>query len=185
MFYFFFFFFFQSEDGIRDFHVTGVQTCALPICRDVIPDPIVTPAGFQQQHPVARIRRKTVGQDAASRSGANDDVVVFAVNGFGMVHNLCLSANQAFYDRAEREALHLSPSGRGKERHGNVFDSTISKSAPGRTILGPGNRKADRKAHFARRSGPPPRNRANARAANSLTCASSDSGAVGSAASAR
>src|SRR5690606_41383348 len=28
-----FFFFFQAEDGIRDFHVTGVQTCALPISR--------------------------------------------------------------------------------------------------------------------------------------------------------
>src|SRR5690625_7868357 len=27
------FFFFQAEDGIRDGHVTGVQTCALPICR--------------------------------------------------------------------------------------------------------------------------------------------------------
>src|SRR5690606_41058101 len=25
------FFFSQAEDGIRDFHVTGVQTCALPI----------------------------------------------------------------------------------------------------------------------------------------------------------
>src|SRR5690606_40719397 len=39
------FFFFQAEDGIRDFHVTGVQTCALPIfsdrelyglCRDIV-----------------------------------------------------------------------------------------------------------------------------------------------------
>src|SRR6266700_4127154 len=28
---FYYFFFFQAEDGIRDFHVTGVQTCALPI----------------------------------------------------------------------------------------------------------------------------------------------------------
>src|SRR5439155_15302057 len=27
------FFFFQAEDGIRDGHVTGVQTCALPIFR--------------------------------------------------------------------------------------------------------------------------------------------------------
>src|SRR5690625_5817381 len=27
----FYFFFFQAEDGIRDGHVTGVQTCALPI----------------------------------------------------------------------------------------------------------------------------------------------------------
>src|SRR5256885_11008216 len=31
------FFFFQAEDGIRDYKVTGVQTCALPIflARDV------------------------------------------------------------------------------------------------------------------------------------------------------
>src|SRR2546426_9014407 len=27
----FMFFFFQAEDGIRDYKVTGVQTCALPI----------------------------------------------------------------------------------------------------------------------------------------------------------
>src|SRR5258708_29717860 len=28
----YYFFFFQAEDGIRDDLVTGVQTCALPIC---------------------------------------------------------------------------------------------------------------------------------------------------------
>src|SRR6266511_3485071 len=28
-------FFFQAEDGIRDFHVTGVQTCALPIASGI------------------------------------------------------------------------------------------------------------------------------------------------------
>src|SRR6266446_7994691 len=27
----YFYFFFQAEDGIRDYKVTGVQTCALPI----------------------------------------------------------------------------------------------------------------------------------------------------------
>src|SRR5437762_8236294 len=36
-------FFFQAEDGIRDTSVTGVQTCALPICtisiRGVFPNP--------------------------------------------------------------------------------------------------------------------------------------------------
>src|SRR6266850_8317982 len=31
MYEFFVFFFFQAEDGIRDYKVTGVQTCALPI----------------------------------------------------------------------------------------------------------------------------------------------------------
>src|SRR2546430_11875787 len=30
------FFFFQAEDGIRDLTVTGVQTCALPISRNVV-----------------------------------------------------------------------------------------------------------------------------------------------------
>src|SRR5690625_5789089 len=32
IFYSIIYFFFQAEDGIRDGHVTGVQTCALPIC---------------------------------------------------------------------------------------------------------------------------------------------------------
>src|SRR2546426_8767180 len=31
------FFFFQAEDGIRDYKVTGVQTCALPICGMLYP----------------------------------------------------------------------------------------------------------------------------------------------------
>src|SRR5688500_19147379 len=30
----YFLFFFQAEDGIRDYKVTGVQTCALPIFAD-------------------------------------------------------------------------------------------------------------------------------------------------------
>src|ERR1039457_7351949 len=32
---FVFFFFLQAEDGIRDYKVTGVQTCALPIWKNV------------------------------------------------------------------------------------------------------------------------------------------------------
>src|SRR2546425_6645350 len=44
----YFFFFFQAEDGIRDKLVTGVQTCALPICSwlnltSVEPTVIVSP----------------------------------------------------------------------------------------------------------------------------------------------
>src|SRR5215208_3259346 len=39
------FFFFQAEDGIRDGHVTGVQTCALPILlREALCRP--TPIGY-------------------------------------------------------------------------------------------------------------------------------------------
>src|SRR5690606_40435900 len=36
-------FFLQAEDGIRDFHVTGVQTCALPIYRGWPHNPIMAP----------------------------------------------------------------------------------------------------------------------------------------------
>src|SRR5690606_40022110 len=42
-----FFFFFQAEDGIRDFHVTGVQTCALPI----FAVPALDPVGVQLARP--------------------------------------------------------------------------------------------------------------------------------------
>src|SRR6266446_7838567 len=33
------FFFFQAEDGIRDYKVTGVQTCALPISKEAASRP--------------------------------------------------------------------------------------------------------------------------------------------------
>src|SRR5690606_39277973 len=36
-------FFFQAEDGIRDFHVTGVQTCALPIFFGAVSFPFGVP----------------------------------------------------------------------------------------------------------------------------------------------
>src|SRR5256885_10656453 len=37
-------FFFQAEDGIRDYKVTGVQTCALPISAYVLVDAFDVPA---------------------------------------------------------------------------------------------------------------------------------------------
>src|SRR5256885_7805958 len=44
----FFFFFFQAEDGIRDYKVTGVQTCALPISQDDHPRPAPQVCGSAQ-----------------------------------------------------------------------------------------------------------------------------------------
>src|SRR5438445_10945245 len=48
-------FFFQAEDGIRDIGVTGVQTCALPIWRDVGPrlPAIGIPPGSQPRSDVS------------------------------------------------------------------------------------------------------------------------------------
>src|SRR5690606_40702679 len=43
-------FFFQAEDGIRDFHVTGVQTCALPIFSPGAgSEPITRPSGTSSE----------------------------------------------------------------------------------------------------------------------------------------
>src|SRR5690606_39280217 len=73
-------FFFQAEDGIRDFHVTGVQTCALPICpRFRSPPPLparTTPAvpdrrrtDMSMDRPAGRARseERRVGKECRSR----------------------------------------------------------------------------------------------------------------------
>src|SRR6266508_3541321 len=49
--YTFFVFFFQAEDGIRDGHVTGVQTCALPIS----PCPRGRPAALRSANAIALV----------------------------------------------------------------------------------------------------------------------------------
>src|SRR5262245_26843630 len=49
--------------------------------RDVKPDPVVFPARLQQQHAVRGISRKAVGEDAAGRTGPNNDVIKLAFDG--------------------------------------------------------------------------------------------------------
>src|SRR5690606_40168964 len=63
----------QAEDGIRDFHVTGVQTCALPILpRAVVP--IEDQAAWWGTQAVL-MRRRTVEQVLAWESdGAGWDI---------------------------------------------------------------------------------------------------------------
>src|SRR5256885_4710464 len=69
-----FFFFFQAEDGIRDYKVTGVQTCALPIC-DPPPDPF---PGAGPRQPTTRLRdirmaERTTRLGATTRGAEPDD----------------------------------------------------------------------------------------------------------------
>src|SRR5207302_3327483 len=73
-FFFFFFFFFQAEDGIRDFHVTGVQTCALPICLAAVPRVELVRAlqvpGIEPARPLLaehRSEERRVGKECRSR----------------------------------------------------------------------------------------------------------------------
>src|SRR5690606_39931832 len=65
---FIYFFFFQAEDGIRDFHVTGVQTCALPI---LARPAALTCSGWARSHAIVRngcsaaVSRRSVSSCAA------------------------------------------------------------------------------------------------------------------------
>src|SRR5690606_39790080 len=64
-------FFFQAEDGIRDFHVTGVQTCALPISglllrdcrRNSVPRPFLSASSLPQ----FRSEERRVGKECRAR----------------------------------------------------------------------------------------------------------------------
>src|SRR5262249_56991424 len=62
---------FQAEDGIRDWSVTGVQTCALPISLIDIPSPQMT---FVHVHPgveeLGRVYRPHLGINATPASFA-------------------------------------------------------------------------------------------------------------------
>src|SRR5690606_40694003 len=56
-------FFFQAEDGIRDFHVTGVQTCALPIWGQ----PLQEGARLRVLHPLRTLREVAARHDDVRR----------------------------------------------------------------------------------------------------------------------
>src|SRR6266446_2491554 len=63
-----FFFFFQAEDGIRDYKVTGVQTCALPISPEPPPEPVPPKPEFKPPPP-GRIASDDFGDPAAKEAG--------------------------------------------------------------------------------------------------------------------
>src|SRR5256885_3286473 len=64
------FFFFQAEDGIRDYKVTGVQTCALPISRRTAPStwraPSRPPDSVESSSTAMPCRRRRRVRSAAS-----------------------------------------------------------------------------------------------------------------------
>src|SRR5690606_39743082 len=66
--------FFQAEDGIRDFHVTGVQTCALPICpaHAMGPHPARDPRAVDVDafHPTHHLRPLSTKKAPASNPGS-------------------------------------------------------------------------------------------------------------------
>src|SRR5690606_40566933 len=81
----------QAEDGIRDFHVTGVQTCALPISLAFLSlgcvasaqraAQVVTPPDF----PVELVERGVQGY--ALTAGADNVIERFDITVLGVQHD--------------------------------------------------------------------------------------------------
>src|SRR5690606_40454942 len=89
------FFFFQAEDGIRDFHVTGVQTCALPISE------CMTNLSIYAEH------AKVKNYDAAFEP-------------WKMVYESCPDINRANFTLGERILEHKIENSSGAEKDGFV-----------------------------------------------------------------
>src|SRR5256884_3001720 len=73
-------FFFQAEDGIRDVAVTGVQTCALPICladgrRTGVGSHLSEHAGQEMKHVPGR-RFMMLGQGVVLRLVEVDELLL-------------------------------------------------------------------------------------------------------------
>src|SRR5690348_17957267 len=70
------YFFFQAEDGIRDGRVTGVQTCALPISRELSasePRDLADLSAGEQALRIARIARRAAAGGAGGWQGVDID----------------------------------------------------------------------------------------------------------------
>src|SRR2546426_6902544 len=95
---FLFFFFFQAEDGIRDYKVTGVQTCALPVSSSASRDRLENSENYQTEpeinhqsrvnvtRHVPRSRRQIRNQDKVngiSRQNGDQSLNEISHCGFG------------------------------------------------------------------------------------------------------
>src|SRR5256885_5183892 len=65
------FFFFQAEDGIRDYKVTGVQTCALPISQRHAPPSIRATVEAWYERGRARVRQRSEEHTSELQSPCN------------------------------------------------------------------------------------------------------------------
>src|SRR5690606_17432180 len=96
-------FFFQAEDGIRYFHVTGVQTCALPIYVVIIGGGVI---GCSIAYYLAKrgarvtvLERDLFGSHASS-AAAGILGAQLEMDGPGPLSELCLKSRSMFPDLA-------------------------------------------------------------------------------------
>src|SRR5690606_41162145 len=90
-------FFFQAEDGIRDFHVTGVQTCALPILIPLLL--CCAPADAQIEHADGLWKLTTV----AYQYYLNDPDTAISLTTQAL--ETALSTQHRYYERSEERRV--------------------------------------------------------------------------------
>src|SRR5690625_2712857 len=129
-----YFFFFQAEDGIRDGHVTGVQTCALPIFRSKTQ---VTQRVLENAPDLKAIGAFCIGTNQIDLDAARDAGVA--------VFNAPFSNTRSVVELALAEIIALTRrlTVRDKALHAGVWDKTAegAHEVRGRTlgIVGYGN----------------------------------------------
>src|SRR5256885_6253908 len=97
-------FFFQAEDGIRDYKVTGVQTCALPILQ-MAPE---TADVLQPDGSVQRVAAADVALDATVRvaPGARVPLDGVVLRGQSSVNQAPITGESALADKAPGDELY-------------------------------------------------------------------------------
>src|SRR2546428_331210 len=126
------FFFFQAEDGIRDLIVTGVQTCALPICSGARSARAIT-----YHRGAAGGGRLRDGAGAASRRGRGRMINALAVE--GLSHNfggLQALSDVSLHAAAGERLVIVGPNGAGKTTLFNIVTGLISPNRSGRSPRG-------------------------------------------------
>src|SRR5437879_12221939 len=108
------FFFFQAEDGIRDTSVTGVQTCALPICSVQVSDVKGT---LEVRNRFGSITTRDI-QGAATITGGNGAVTL--ANAASAIVTTSFGSVDAGNIRGDLSI---------RNKHGQVAHSTIGRSA--------------------------------------------------------
>ncbi len=120
--------------------------------RNVKPDPIVAAAGFEDQHALAGVGRKPVGEQAAGRTRADDDVIVVAFD--------CLLPRPCFAPRAATDSMRRGKMMRCRFAIGagpDCYRAKATNGAPGACRIGPGTTVPQGVSHRPYGSGDPAR----------------------------
>src|SRR2546430_4940664 len=118
------FFFFQAEDGIRDLTVTGVQTCALPICGGIVG--LATARALRARLPGARLvilekERALAAHQTGHNSGVIHSGIYYKPGSYKA--KLCVEGKTLMHEFCAKHEIRV-------ERCGKVIVATTEAEGP-------------------------------------------------------